>query len=99
MTLAELRKIEQITEWWGKVYFSNRFLPIKEMLLDTHPMKFADLMPVTPSSAEKKLGMIEGYELCLERLRLAGQYDTAMPQMPPATFAPAWPTVEDLEAQ
>lgn len=99
MTLAELRKVEQVTEWWGKVYASSRFVPILKMLSDTHPMKFVDPTPVTPSSAEKKLGMIEGYELCLERLRLAGQYDPAMPQMPPATFAPAWPVVEDLEAQ
>ena len=87
--LSDIRTDEKLVEWWSSICRSEGYVRILKMMQDTHPLRFVDPGPVTPSSAEKRLGQIEGYELALERIRLCGEYagPAAMQMMP--TFEPA----------
>jgi len=87
MTLDKIRSNEELTKWWASVFNGKKFEPIAKMLQANHPMRYVDPGMVTASSAEKKLGMIEGYELALERLRLCAQFEQPLGELPPATFA------------
>lgn len=88
MTLDQFRSSEDLTKWWAKVYnhrnFQDFLLPA---LGEKHPMRFVDIAPVTTSSAEKKLGKIEGYEEALVYLKLATTISIPQAEMPPASFA------------
>lgn len=89
MDLNEVRSQQSIVQWWAAVYHHKNFQTvILKMLHDTHPLRFVDTAPVTTPSAEKRLGMIESYELALERLRLCAQFQQPPGEMPTATFEP-----------
>jgi putative component of membrane protein insertase Oxa1/YidC/SpoIIIJ protein YidD len=64
----------------------KRFQVVMEMLDEQHPMRFVETASVTPSTAEKKLGMIEGYELAIARIKLCTKFQPLQGPMPPATF-------------
>lgn len=96
MTLEVLRSDEILTKWFAGIYDRKQFQVIWNMLQESHPMRHTDGAPVTASTAEKKLGVIEGYELALERLRLCAQYQPLPSALPEATFAPI---ETDLELQ
>lgn len=87
MTLETLRSDEILTKWFASVYERKQFQAIWKMLQDSHPMRHTDGAPVTASTAEKKLGVIEGYELALERIKLCAHYQALPSALPPASFA------------
>ena len=86
MTLDQIRSDEALTKWLDATINSKRFQFVWEMLEESHPMRFVETTPVTPSTAEKKLGMIEGYQLALERLKLCTRFQALPGPMPMATF-------------
>lgn len=74
-------------DFWGAVFNSPGFREgIWKMLQDTHPMRTMDNAPVTNSTAERKLGEIQGYQLAMERLQLCAQFQQPPGEMPTATF-------------
>lgn len=91
MTLDQIRSDEALTKWLDSIINSKRFSFVMQMLEEQHPMRFVETSPVTPSTAEKKLGMIEGYQLAIERLKLCTRFQPLQGPMPPATFEPAQP--------
>lgn len=88
MTLDQLRSNEAFVKWFGGVSNTPMFVELLKALDAGHPMRHTDGQPVTASSAEKKLGTIEGYELCLERIRICAQPLIPDSGMPTETFAP-----------
>ncbi len=88
MTLDQIRSDEALTKWLDSTIKGKRFQLVMQMLEETHPMRFVSTAPVTPSSAEKKLGEIEGYELAITRIKLCAQYQPLQSGMPMATFEP-----------
>lgn len=86
MTLDQIRADEALTKWLDSIINSKRFSFVMQMLEDQHPMRFVETTPVTPSTAEKKLGMIEGYQLAIERIKLCTKYQALPGPMPMATF-------------
>lgn len=92
MTLDQIRADEALTKWLDSIINGRRFKPVMDMMEATHPMRFVEPTPVTPSTAEKKLGIIEGYELALARLKLCTQFQPLMGPMPQARFEPENPT-------
>lgn len=95
MTLEKLRSNEEIVKKWASTFNSKIFQDgVWRMLQTQHPLRYSDPYPVTTASAEKRLGMIEGYELALERLRLCAQYTEQAGEMPVATFADPEPPEE-----
>jgi hypothetical protein len=86
MTLEQIRADEALSKWLDATINSKRFQLVWQMLEEQHPMRFVEAGPVTPSTAEKKLGMIEGYQLVLERLKLCTKYQALPGPMPMATF-------------
>lgn len=88
MTLETLRSDEILTKWFASIFDRKQFQAIWKMMQDTHPMRHTDGAPVTASTAEKKLGVIEGYELALERLRLCAHHQALPSALPDATFSP-----------
>ena len=92
MTLDQIRSDEALVKWLDATINGKRFQHVMDMLQEQHPMRFVDTAPVTPSSAEKKLGVIEGYELAIARLKLCTKYQPLQGDMPMATFEP--PTLD-----
>lgn len=89
MKLDEVRANEELVKWWTKVYHHQNFQKgIKVMLEDTHPLRFLDANPVTTPGSDRRLGMIEGYELALERLKLSAQYQPSIETTLNPTFEP-----------
>ena len=88
MNLNDIRSDEKLVEWWSQICRTENYYKINKMMQDTHPLRFVDPGPVTPSSAEKRLGQIEGYELALERIRLCGEYLKPIPLQTEPTFEP-----------
>lgn len=86
MTLDQIRSDEALTKWLDSTINSRRFQFVMQMLDEQHPMRFVETTTVTPSTAEKKLGMIEGYQLAIERLKLCTKFQPLQGPMPPATF-------------
>lgn len=86
MTLEQIRSDEPLAKWLETFINGQQFQVVMKMLDESHPMRFVETTPVTPSSAEKKLGMIEGYELALARIRLCTKYQALPGPMPVATF-------------
>jgi hypothetical protein len=92
MNLNDIRSDEKLVEWWSQICRTENYYKINKMMQDTHPLRFMDPGPVTPSSAEKRLGQIEGYELALERIRLCGEFIGPV-------FVPTAPTFEPPEIE
>jgi len=88
MTLDQIRSDEALTKWLDSTINGKRFQIVMQMLEDQHPLRFVETGAVTPSTAEKKLGMIEGYELALTRIRLCANFQPLQGPMPSATFEP-----------
>ena len=93
MNLNDIRTDEKLVEWWAQICRTENFYKINKMMQDTHPLRFVDPGPVTASSAEKRLGHIEGYELALERIRLCGEHFIPVPLPGEPTFEP--PEIEE----
>lgn len=94
MTIKEFRQNQVLVDWWRKAFYKKEFQVLWQMLQDMHPMRFTDGTAITSSSAENKLGNIQGYELLLERLRLCTTMDEIM-ELPDPTFRP----VDQLEQE
>ena len=98
MNLDDIRQNEELTKWWASVFNRKQFQDgIFKMLQDTHPMRFVETGGTTEASATRRLGMIEGYEMALEKLRLAAQYQQPKGEMPPATFTQEPETEEETK--
>jgi len=96
MNLNEIRADEELVKWWAQVCKTDNFYKINKMMQDTHPLRFVETTPVTTSTAEKRLGMIEGYELAMEKLRLCSEFLSIPTHIIPS-FEPPEVEVEFLE--
>lgn len=87
-TLEEVRGNQPITEWWAAVMAHPNFALIWKMLNEGHPLRFVESAQPTDASSSKRLGTIEGYELCLRRLELAAQFQAPLMELPPPSWMP-----------
>lgn len=101
MNLEDFRKNDEFVKHWAKIFHMEHFQQgIWKVLNDSHPLRFTDGGPVTTASSDKRLGTIEGYELCLERMKLATTPDKPVEPMPQASFLPPHIALkDDLETQ
>lgn len=92
MTIEAFRKNEELVAWTAKLFRSRNWELLMQTLRDTHPMH-----ETTPSErynndgATWKLGVIEGYNLLINKLETMGT-PVATQEMPVATFEP--PTIQ-----
>ena len=89
MNLEAFRKNEKLVAWWSKTYGNSNFGELLKMLEQDHPLRSTDdRTRFSSAAAENYLGVIQGYELVLERLKLATQYTNETNPLLEAKFEP-----------
>lgn len=97
MNLQTIRSNKALAEWWSGIFVSQNFQAIWKMMNENHPLRFTETgSTVTTPSSDKRLGMIEGYELALRRIELCGQFEEPLGEMP--TVA-TWESPNDPDPQ
>lgn len=93
--LRDIQNDKALCDWWAAITNTPEFGKIWKMMNDTHPLRFVDpSMPVTTPSSDKRLGVLEGYEIALSRLMAAATHVPAMASLPDPTFEPMIPVMD-----